>query len=174
LTCKYENNVWIACEISWKAKDPNALQQVITSTNPSSLISQFALEITLQKRRISSLQDARWDKSELNEKLLTDAAFQPKTYTLRLEQGRFRTPHDLLNDGKNTPDWAPWYAFRLVFDVSPYPPRQEWKWADEKPVPDVYKFWEWKEFCNRELPKEAEETGVVIAGWRWIRRTLGV
>jgi len=166
--------VWIAADLSWKAKDPNALQQVITSTNYSPFISQFTLEITLQKRRISSLQDARWDKSELNEKLLTDAAFLPKTYTLRLEQGRFRTPYELLNDGKNTPDWAPWFAFRLVFDVSPYPPRHEWKWADEKPVPDVYKFWEWKEFCNRELPKEAEETGVVIAGWRWIRRTLGV
>jgi len=95
-------------------------------------------------------------------------------YNLRLEQGHFRTSHDLLNDGKNTPDWAPWYAFRLVFDVSPYPPRQEWKWADEKPVPDVYKFWEWKAFCNRQLPKEVEETGVVSAGWRWVRGIFGV
>jgi hypothetical protein len=186
LTCKYENNVFIAADLTWKAVDSTNLEQVIpipinntnTNTNasinqsPSPLTSPFTLEITLQKRRIPSLQDARFDKHKLNEKILTDAAFEPKTYTLRLEQGRFRTPHELLNDGKNCPDWVPWYALRLVFDTSPYPPRKEWKYADEQPVPDVYKFWEWKEFCTRELPKQAEEkeTGV----WRWIRRTLGL
>ena len=99
------------------------------------------------------------------------SAFLPKTYTVRLEEGHFRTQYDMLklNDGKKIAPWAPWYALRLVFDVSPYPPREGWK---QTGVPDVFKFWEWNEFCSRAMPKGDE--GMVAASWRWIRRVVGM
>jgi hypothetical protein len=166
-----ENNVWIAADFVFKAKDPNALQQSInlTSTNNSLLLDQFAMDLTLQKRRIARFNPRPGVEYQINEKLLTDAAFQPKTYTIRLEKGRFRTQYDMQHDGKKIAPWAPWYGLRLVFDVSPYPPREEWKQTD---VPDVFKFWEWNEFCSRVMPKEDE--GMVAASWRWIRRAVGM
>jgi hypothetical protein len=73
----------------------------------------------------------------------------------------------MRHDGKTIAPWAPWYGLRLIFDVSPYP-REEWKQTD---VPDVFKFWEWNEFCSSAMPKEDE--GMMAASWRWIRRAVG-
>jgi hypothetical protein len=172
LTLKVENNVWIAADFEYKTKDPKVLQQSInlTSTNNSRLLDQFAIELTLQKRRISRFNARPGTEYQINEKLLTDAAFLPKTYTIRLEKGRFRTQYDVLklNDGRKIAPWDPRYALRLVFDVSPYPPREEWKQTD---VPDVFKFWEWNEFCSRAMPKEDE--GMVAASWRWVQHAVG-
>jgi len=104
--------------------------------------------------------------SKINDALLTDEAFLPKTYTLQLEKGRFRTQYDrlypteagwldnakwlvekTLYGGRKT---APWYAYKLAFDVSPYPPQKEWKSPDG--APNTFKFWEWTEFYRDELP----------------------
>jgi hypothetical protein len=62
LTLKVENNVWIAADFDFEAKDPSTLQQAINlaSTNNSRLLDQFAIELTLQKRRIA-LQRMLWD-----------------------------------------------------------------------------------------------------------------
>jgi hypothetical protein len=172
LTLKVENNVWIACDFEFKAKDPNAhLQSIdLTSANNSRLLDQFAIELTLQKRRISRFNARPGMEYQINEKLLTDAAFLPKTYMIRLEKGRFCTQYDTLklNDGRKIAPWDPRYALRLVFNVSPYPPREEWKQTD---VPDVFKFWEWNEFCSRAIPKEDE--GMMAVSWRWARRAVG-
>jgi hypothetical protein len=55
LTLKVENNVWIAADFEFKAKDPKALQQSInlTATKSPRLLDQFAIELTLQKSRIA-------------------------------------------------------------------------------------------------------------------------
>ena len=47
--------MWIAADFEYKTKDPNALQQTISfiTTNDSRLLDQFAIELTLQKRRIA-------------------------------------------------------------------------------------------------------------------------
>jgi len=82
----------------------------------------------------------------MNELLLTDDAFLPKTYTISLEKGNFLSPHDASIPFEN--EFTPRFALRLVFDKSPYPPRHEWKEPDG--APDMVKMWEWKEFCGEE------------------------
>ena len=108
------------------------------------------------------------NSSKINDALLTDDAFLPKVYTLQLEKGRFRTQYDrfLPNEASwlDSAKWlvekalyggqktAPWYAYKLTFDISPYPPRSEWKNTEGGGVPDAFKFWEWTEFYRDELP----------------------
>jgi hypothetical protein len=77
LTLKVENNIRIAADFVFKAKDHNALQQAInlTSTNNSRLLDQFAIELTLQKRHIARFNAAPRTEYQINEKILTDAAF---------------------------------------------------------------------------------------------------
>ncbi|KAF7586501.1 hypothetical protein BBP40_008783 [Aspergillus hancockii] len=149
LICRAELNVWIAAEFDWKPHDPKSLSQPINITNASSktpsLLGEFNIELALTKRRIAKLGDVDTQRYRINESLLTDAAFTPKTYTIRLEQGGFLTPFDARQPVAS----SPMFAVRLVFDKSPYPPREEWKEPDG--TPDAMKFWEWREFCGRRL-----------------------
>lgn len=80
----------------------------------------------------------------LNEELLTEDAFRPKRYHIRLEKGKFRTPYDRVVD-----PYTPTFTLRLVFDKSPYPAREEWREAQG--APDQMRFWEWDTFCGRQL-----------------------
>lgn len=84
----------------------------------------------------------------INESLLTNDAFLPKTYTVRLEEGNFLTPYDLMLPEED--QYTPRFALRLAFDKSPYPPRHEWK--EPGGAPDAMKMWEWKDFCGRQSP----------------------
>ena len=58
--------------------------------------------------------------------------------------------------------WEPWYASRLTFSPSPYPPQEEWKTREEggsgAPL-DEFKFWEWRSFCAGQMEKVEEEGG---------------
>jgi len=102
--------------------------------------------MTLTKRRIPKLGHAEMHKYCIDESLLTDDAFQPQTYTIRLEKGNFILPHDSLLS--NESKYNSRYALRLAFDKSPYPPQPMWT----KPGhgPDAMKMWEWKDFVGRE------------------------
>ncbi|PGH17862.1 hypothetical protein AJ80_04685 [Polytolypa hystricis UAMH7299] len=157
LICRLELNVWIATEIDWKFKNPESLQQVVDLSgkprkkHPQSL-SKFDLEITLTKRRIPKLLQVDMYRVKLNEELLKDDAFVPKTYSIHLKKGDFLTDADARMD-KQLP-YTPHFWLRLVFDKSPYPPRKEWK--EPSGAPDSCKFWEWKEFCGRQLPGKTE------------------
>lgn len=51
----------------------------------------------------------------------------PKTYTVRLESGRFAMPVMMDLYGKEDFTGSRRSRLRLVFDKSPYRPRQEWK-----------------------------------------------
>jgi len=152
LVCRHELNVWIAAEFDWKPQSPESLDTVIdissNTPNDPHLISQFDIELTLTKRRIPKLGTAEMHSYRINESLLTDDAFLPKTYTVRLEKGEFITSYDAMST-EEIPN-ASTFALRLVFDKSPYPPRDEWKTPEG--APDAIKFWEWKEFCGRRLP----------------------
>lgn len=87
----------------------------------------------------------------INEALLTEPAFLPKTLNLLLEKGNFLTGYDALSPEKED-RFTPHFALRLRFDPSPYPPRNEWK--EPKGAPDAVKMWEWKQFCGRKAPPE--------------------
>jgi hypothetical protein len=149
LICAAELNVWIAAEFNWKSQNPGSLAQTIDITDNApesrSTLAQFNIELTLTKRRIPKIGDADMQRYRINESLLTDGAFLPKMYTIKLEKGKFLTSFDARDPVKD----SPMFAVRLVFDKSPYPSREEWK----EPVgaPDAMKFWEWTEFCGRRL-----------------------
>lgn len=119
-----------------------------TRTDPH-LISQFDIGLTLAKRRIPRMRGPETQRWRINESLLTDDAFLPKTYTVRLEKGNFLTPYDAKLPGED--QYTPRFALRLEFDRSPYPPRHEWK--EPGGAPDAMEMWEWKGFCGGELPE---------------------
>ncbi|KAE8366757.1 hypothetical protein BDV27DRAFT_124901 [Aspergillus caelatus] len=154
LICRLELVVWIAAEFDWKPQNPECLSQPIDlPTNPPkrpSHLTQFNIEIALTKRRIPALGDAV-NRRIINEQLLTDAAFLPKKYTIKLESGQFLCASDVGGGYSDSPR----FGTRLSFDRSPYPPREEWKETDGGV--DANKFWEWREFCSRRLP---ERTGL--------------
>ncbi|RMZ37268.1 hypothetical protein CA14_012039 [Aspergillus flavus] len=159
----YENQIKFNTDGTGTPKNPECLSQPIDlPTNapirPSQL-TQFNIEITLTKRRITALGDAV-NRLVINEQLLTDAAFLPKEYTVKLENGQFLCASDV---GGRYSD-SPRFRTRLVFDKSPYPPREEWKETDGGV--DANRFWEWREFCSRRLP---ERTGFISR----ILRSLG-
>lgn len=155
LVCRHELNIWIAAEFEWKAQKPESLDQVVNLSSISDTrkdphhISQFDIELTLAKRRIPRMRRPETQGWRINESLLTDEAFLPKTYTVRLEEGNFLTPYDLMLPEED--QYTPRFALRLAFDKSPYPPRHEWK--EPGGAPDAMKMWEWKDFCGRQSPE---------------------
>ncbi|MCJ1345800.1 hypothetical protein MMC31_004009, partial [Peltigera leucophlebia] len=154
LVCRHELNIWIAAELEWKLQSPESVDQVVdisssgdTHKDPH-LISQFDIELTLAKRCIPRMRRLETQSWRINESLLTDDAFMPKTYTVRLEKGNFLTPYDAMRPDED--QYTPRFALRLAFNESPYPPRHEWK--DPGGAPDAMRMWEWKDFCGRKSP----------------------
>ena len=162
LVCRSELNIWIAAEIEWKLLSPGAAEQDIDTSNENDprekynwaknqkavQVAKVDVEITLTKRRISTISE----KPKINELLLTDEAFLPKQYTLRLEKGVFH-PYEL--EKLRIPEWSPTFGLRLTFDKSPYPTREEWKKPEG--APDAFKFWEWTMFLGRKIPKASTD-----------------
>ena len=157
LRCQHETALWIAAELEWKLKrvdhfdgsvNISSVDQSCKNPTPH-VISQFDIEITLTKSCIPSLRSWMKPSYQVNEKLLVDDAFRPKTYSVRLEKGNFLCAYDAMLPKED--EFTPRFALRLVFDKSPYPPRQEWKKPEG--APDAVKMWEWKEFCARESPE---------------------
>jgi hypothetical protein len=81
---------------------------------------------------------------------LTDDAFQPKSFIVRIEDGNFFTPESVCTfkktgrSSEKTPDWTK----RLVFDKSPYPLESDWKdsWKELWMTPADENYWDCKEF----------------------------
>ncbi|ATY63295.1 epoxide hydrolase [Cordyceps militaris] len=152
LTCRAELNVWIAAETEWKARDAASLQQQVSlgrdgDDDASSLAAgPVEIELTLTKRRLRSAPHP--DRAAINEDVLEEAGFRPKTYTLRLDRGAFHAQSHVPERGQ-PPQHTPRFRLRLTLDPSPYPPRQEW--ARPERAPDAMRFWEWTQFCSRRI-----------------------
>jgi hypothetical protein len=161
LWCRCEFCYWIFADLTWKsikepldpAKSPPPLGAKAKGSSPL-LLGQLNLEITLAKG-----PPERWQRSILststiiNERSLTDEAFQPKLYTIRIERGNFIVPAYIgFPGGLYGTDLR--FELRLIFDKSPYPPRSEWRKPDGGP--DSNQFWEHKEFVGRQS-KELEK-----------------
>ena len=120
------------------------------------MLSQFDIELTLTKRLLPHYRDHQI-YAGINETFIKEAAFLPKNFSIRLEHGRFDEPAY-----KN---WCLWknsrpffyqpelFAFRLVFDKSPYPPLDEWKGA--KGAAESLRWPEIKEFGYKRIPKDS-------------------
>ncbi|PYI08320.1 hypothetical protein BO78DRAFT_416770 [Aspergillus sclerotiicarbonarius CBS 121057] len=147
LFCTTELNVWIIAEVDWKPHNPDTLDQVVVLDNKSwkpTIIREFSIEMTLTTRRPPGTDY----KGVLNEGWLNDEAFRPKTYNIKLEQGRFRNQFDIMHKVRNGSQ----YALRLAFDPSPLPPDEEWN--ERSLGPHAMKLWEYTEFNARKYDEK--------------------
>lgn len=97
--------------------------------------------MTLTKRLPKSTLSSVLAQSTLvNEHSLTDEAFKTKSFTVRVEKGRFIEPSRV----GFAATFAKRFDLRLVFEPSPYPPKSEWK-SLERGVEDG-QFWDHKQF----------------------------
>lgn len=166
LWCRCEFNYWIFAELRWKSiKSSNPAQDTASSwTRAPRLLGQLDIEMTLINQLPKCAEGtALSSRPNLNVETLIDDAFQPKSYTIRIEEGNFIEPC-----GAGYPNLEKQrFARRLLFDKSPYPPRSEWKNPDGGP--DGGRFWEIKEFVakeSRDLRKQGRPMNdPSAAGW---------
>lgn len=155
---------WIAAELEWKnieSRDPSQIASSTQDENPG-LLGQLGLGITLAKRLPRRVESSILSESSIiNELGLTDDAFRPKSYTVRIEQGNFIEPCYIGCPSLDRPR----FALRLLFDKSPYPPRSEWRKPENGP--DDSQFWHHKEFVSRSFwdPKKQERPENDISAW---------
>ncbi|KAM0275040.1 hypothetical protein ACHAQH_007601 [Verticillium albo-atrum] len=152
LICRAELNVWIAAELEWKVLGLGTAEAAKGfkgwwENSKNQPRTQLMLEITLTKRSIPNIGNAQMDRYSINESLIIDRAFRPKRYTVTLEVGKFTTQYDEILENKSSV--TPRFKYRLDFNISPYPAREEWK--DPEGAPDAMKFWEWTKFCAGQL-----------------------
>ncbi|OKL62276.1 hypothetical protein UA08_02863 [Talaromyces atroroseus] len=167
LWCRCELVVWIAADFTWKSikqppLDPTVIESSLKTAKASpALLGQLNLEITLVKRLPEWTRTSTLARNTLvNEHSLTDAAFEPKLYTVRFERGNFMVPW-FLEGPKSQYHLSPRFELRLLFDKSPYPPRSEWKKPDGGP--DSGQFWEHKEFVGRKSSELKRPINEVIS-----------
>jgi hypothetical protein len=90
------------------------------------LIAQLQLEITLTREVPPDDNQNFTQRPTINRDHLTNDAFRPKLFTVKIKDGYFATPVSLLHlstTGAHGKDWTK----RLVSDNSPIPPASEWK-----------------------------------------------
>ncbi|KAF2673079.1 hypothetical protein BT63DRAFT_451109 [Microthyrium microscopicum] len=113
-------------DFDWKITtiSPSSQDQNQTSEDSGSprLISEFNMEIQITKHL-----DPKEPKSEkkMDQIFLTDDALQPRSFNVRLEEGRFPSRPQSLNPDYFASEETP-YTKRLVFDISPFPPESAW------------------------------------------------
>ncbi|MCJ1256691.1 hypothetical protein MMC24_004515 [Lignoscripta atroalba] len=129
LFCRVEFSLFIATEFDWKAQS--------NLENEPNFPATIDIDMTLTKRNTNTNH-----QNLIIEDVLEDAAFQPKTYRLRLEKGSF------LVTGRTSYGSNPVYKYRLLWDKSPYPPLKEWK---KKGPAMACKFWERNDFYRGQI-----------------------
>lgn len=95
------------------------------------LIAQLYLEITLTGEVPPQDKETFIKRPTINRDHLTDDAFQPKFFNVRIEDGQFATPVS-LSAAVRLPRLFPGVPDKvwtkcLVFDNSPFPPAPQWK-----------------------------------------------
>jgi hypothetical protein len=112
---------------------------------------------------------------------LRPAAFRPKQYTITLSRGRFsspwylsiKRPYPIFQNVYNRSS-PPRYLSQLTFDISPYPPREEfaegWSHGVNPRNLDLQRYWEMKVFVRDSTEKTWAET---LDPWWWLSPTMG-
>ncbi|PVH98150.1 hypothetical protein DM02DRAFT_630516 [Periconia macrospinosa] len=108
---------------------------------------------------------------------LLSTAFRPKQYNVTLSCGRFiepfqlatKEPYPLFKRYRDAPRRS---RLQLVFDVSPYPPREEWI-REKHYVMDHLRFWDMKVFVTDYIERK-DETWAETLDWNyWLSPTAG-
>ena len=115
---------------------------------------------------------------------LHSAAFYPKQYTLTLSRGHFiepfhqfiKPPYPILKSGSER--FAPnRFSYQLVFDKSPYPPREEWAESFEnghlRASLEYHHYWERTDFVRGSIAKKDQTWAETLdLGW-WLSPSTG-
>ncbi|CAI7679009.1 unnamed protein product [Penicillium pancosmium] len=115
----------------WKALNAPALEEIINvpTSNSTRILAHLSLEITITNYdpfpEYYGERNRPAVRTEYND--LNEEGMLPKTYTVRLESGRFPMPYMMDLYGKEDFLGFPGSRLRLAFDKSPYRPWQEWK-----------------------------------------------
>lgn len=182
--------------------DPNSSTEVerfADEGTESGILWEFKIEITLTSRIHPIYRNGnQWGQSQCQQPSpgdesapckwapLAKKAFQPKQYCLRIEKGRFIEPFQNFQK-KPFPLFQPdpygfapnRYAYRLLFDTSPYPARDEWQ-TEYAMQPAVLKaclnycrFWEYREFVWLRISKSEQTWAETLSlGW-WLSPSKG-
>ncbi|PYH95069.1 hypothetical protein BO71DRAFT_449650 [Aspergillus ellipticus CBS 707.79] len=142
-------NAWIAAETEWKILYQAPIPTFTDPHPEPHLLAEFTLSLTLTPRPITTRGPT--DEYILNAERLFDTAFVPKTFTVRLEKGAFKTAFEKAAGPVRS--WASSYMYRLVFDQSPFPEREEWRDQDDVPEPPFLRMDGWREFCGRAIER---------------------
>jgi len=142
---------YIAAKFVWEPAD--GLLDLVLDLGNLAILGRFRLRLTLLKE--CALPDKR--RYYINDAVLTNDAFLPKTFTLTLTKGRFLSLYDALGAENEMLVYIPHYALRLSFEPSPYPPQSEWiEQKDPSRWWNANRVWEWTDFCSCKMK---EETG---------------
>ncbi|PSR81351.1 hypothetical protein BD289DRAFT_393570 [Coniella lustricola] len=170
LWCCEDAHFWIAMVFEWThcekiepRGEQTAMKNVQKKGGPRTL-GTLELVVTVKPQLPEKLDRQPGARAHvLNERGLTEDAFQPKRFTITVEQGNFVEPCYV---GESS-SFSSRYAFRLVFDKSPYPPRSEWK--SPEGGPDSAQFWNITEFVGRQSDelKRGRAMNDVAAGGSW-------
>ncbi|KAJ5092138.1 hypothetical protein NUU61_007008 [Penicillium alfredii] len=120
----HETAFTLAASFDWKVLNSPVLEEqpAITGGRTAKTLAHLSMEITLTERRCPCPRGWNFDEKTLERIRMTsstfkDSAFQPKTFSVRLEAGRFAKPFMEDHGGvKGFGDQAHSYALRLVFD----------------------------------------------------------
>lgn len=118
-----------------------------SSRQHSQYLGQLNIEIKFLQQAPRRSKLAQWYRPRALTEIVTDDAFQPKSFTIKIQKGNFMEPGHLIRP-TTTSSLEPWvsrYEFHLTIDKTPFPPLSEWK--DNKWGVD---FWNHKEFVGRE------------------------
>jgi hypothetical protein len=110
----------------------------------------FDIEITLTRTPM--------DHPHAGRNYLEDVAYQPKTYRLQLEEGKFHVR------GRTDYGCNPFYQHRMLWDKSPFPMLEEWIPKAKSPVM-ANKFWEYKDFYHGQMEEPGPEPPTATVTW---------
>jgi hypothetical protein len=146
----------ILSEFEWKstAIEPLDDNQTPQSHHSPHFLGYLNLEITPTERLPPFARKNHEKNTMVNGGSLTDDAFQPKSFTVRIEQSYFSTPAHLKNEFTHLgPNRDLSWTRRLVFNTLPYPSESEWEetWKELWKEPDGRSYWDCKEFVAYSL-----------------------
>jgi hypothetical protein len=123
-------NYFFAVNLKWKSIPLPKADRVIetakieaTANRKPQLLGKLNLEITLNTSVANSIIGGVPPGPGPNERLLSDAAFRTRSFTVTIEKGNFTPDHWIEYKGSLKQRWG----LRLLFDKSPYPAREGFK-----------------------------------------------
>ncbi|KAF9697520.1 hypothetical protein EKO04_004169 [Ascochyta lentis] len=193
LNCGENQRSWIAVEFNWSFSTEPVRADTGTWTIAIQIILTTRLTSEYHKYNHwfegAALQDHLRNPPPPSEAPfpwapLHSAAFCPKQYTLTLSRGHFiepfhhfiKPPYPILQSGSER--FAPnRFSCQLVFDKSPYPPREEWAESfgngDLRRSLEYHHYWERTDFVRGSIAKKDETWADTLdLGW-WLSPSTG-